>query len=54
VLALALFVFAELPALADQIASGTFDIDAQPMPLAAVERAWADAADHRIVLVAGP
>jgi NADPH:quinone reductase-like Zn-dependent oxidoreductase len=34
---------AELPALAEQIAAGSFAIDARPTPLADVERAWADA-----------
>jgi NADPH:quinone reductase-like Zn-dependent oxidoreductase len=36
-------ILAELPALADQITSGTFRIDARPMPLTEVEQAWADA-----------
>ena len=37
-------ILAELPALAQQITTGTFDIDARPTPLTDVERAWADAA----------
>jgi NADPH:quinone reductase-like Zn-dependent oxidoreductase len=49
-------ILAELPALAEQITNGTFDIDAQPMPLADVEQAWADSSDtnQRIVLVPKP
>jgi NADPH:quinone reductase-like Zn-dependent oxidoreductase len=44
---------AELPALAEQIAAGTFDIDARAMPLSDVEQAWTAAADarKRIVLI---
>ena len=44
-------ILAELPALAEQITNGTFDIDARAVPLADVEQAWADAADtnQRIV-----
>ena len=34
---------AELPALAEEIARGSFAIDARPMPLSDVEHAWADA-----------
>ncbi len=47
---------AELPALAEQITNGTFDIRAQPVPLADVEQAWADSADsgQRFVLVPKP
>jgi NADPH:quinone reductase-like Zn-dependent oxidoreductase len=42
---------AELPALAQEIASGTLDADARAMPLARVEAAWAAAgAKQRIVL----
>jgi NADPH:quinone reductase-like Zn-dependent oxidoreductase len=46
-------ILAELPALAREIASGSFGIDARPTPLADVERAWADAAGtaQRIVLI---
>jgi NADPH:quinone reductase-like Zn-dependent oxidoreductase len=49
-------ILAELPALAEQITNGTFDIDARPMPLADVEQAWADSAgtNKRIVLVPKP
>jgi NADPH:quinone reductase-like Zn-dependent oxidoreductase len=43
-------ILAELPALAEQIATGSFAIDAQVMPLADVERAWADTG-RRTVLV---
>jgi NADPH:quinone reductase-like Zn-dependent oxidoreductase len=45
-------ILAELPALAQEIAGGAFDIDARPTPLADVEQAWAQAARsaHRIVL----
>ena len=44
---------AELPALAEQIAVGTFDIDARAMPLSDVGQAWTAAADarKRIVLI---
>jgi len=44
---------AELPALAQEIAAGTFDVGARAMPLADVEQAWAAAADarKRIVLI---
>jgi NADPH:quinone reductase-like Zn-dependent oxidoreductase len=37
-------ILAELPALAEQITAGTFDIAARAMPLAQVEQAWAEAA----------
>jgi len=49
-------ILAELPALAEQITRGTFTIDAHPMPLADVERAWADAAStsERIVVLPQP
>ena len=45
-------ILAELPALAEEIAKGTFHVDARPMPLAQVEQAWADAGrtTQRIVL----
>jgi NADPH:quinone reductase-like Zn-dependent oxidoreductase len=45
-------IVAELPALAQEITRGTFDINARPTPLADVEQAWADAAGatQRIVL----
>ena len=42
---------AELPELAAEITKGTFTIDAQAVPLANVERAWADKTRHRVVLV---
>ena len=46
-------ILAELPALAAEIAAGTFSVDARPRPLADVEQAWADAVtgSGRIVLV---
>ncbi len=49
-------ILAELPALAHEITTGTFDIDARPTPLADVEQAWADAAHttQRIVLMPPP
>jgi NADPH:quinone reductase-like Zn-dependent oxidoreductase len=45
-------ILVELPALAQEITNGTFDIDARPTPLTDVEQAWADAAHtaQRIVL----
>ena len=44
-------IVAELPALAAEIAKGTFAIDARAVPLADVERAWRDTgARHRIVI----
>jgi NADPH:quinone reductase-like Zn-dependent oxidoreductase len=49
-------ILAELPALAQEITNGTFDVDARPTPLTAVEQAWADAAHttQRIVLTPSP
>jgi len=49
-------ILAELPALAQQITSGTFGIDARPRPLTDVAQAWADAAHtaQRIVLTPQP
>ena len=46
-------VVAELAALATEIATGTYAINAHPLPLAAVEQAWAEAgtAAGRIVIV---
>jgi NADPH:quinone reductase-like Zn-dependent oxidoreductase len=42
---------AELPALAEAITSGRLGVDARAVPLADVERAWADTGtSHRIVL----
>jgi NADPH:quinone reductase-like Zn-dependent oxidoreductase len=42
---------AELPELAAEITKGTFTIDAQAVPLADVEQAWAEKTRRRIVLV---
>jgi NADPH:quinone reductase-like Zn-dependent oxidoreductase len=42
---------AELPALAEQISAGTFDVNASAVPLADVEQAWAARTSQRIVLV---
>jgi NADPH:quinone reductase-like Zn-dependent oxidoreductase len=49
-------ILAELPELAREITNGTFDINAQSMPLSDVEQAWADAASasRRIVLTPRP
>jgi len=49
-------ILAELPALAQEITNGTFDIDARPMPLTDVGHAWADRthAAPRIVLTPQP
>ncbi len=46
-------ILAELPALAEEITRGTFDVAARAMPLEDVERVWAGAARsaERIVLV---
>jgi hypothetical protein len=42
---------AEIPALVDEITSGTFHLDARTIPLADVETAWNDTAtDQRIVI----
>ena len=45
-------ILTELPTLAREITHGTFQVDARAVPLADVERAWADAAtsSQRIVL----
>ena len=45
-------ILAELPALAHQITTGAFDIDARPIPLTSVEQAWAETARaaQRIVM----
>ena len=45
-------ILTELPALAQEITKGTFEIDARPTPLIQVEQAWADATHtaQRIVL----
>ena len=49
-------ILAELPALAQEITNGTFDIDARPMLLTEVEQAWTDAAHtrQRIVITSRP
>jgi len=45
-------ILAELPSLAEEISAGTLPVDAEPMPLADVGRAWAVAATgRRIVLI---
>jgi NADPH:quinone reductase-like Zn-dependent oxidoreductase len=44
-------ILAELPALIDEIAAGTFAIDARAVPLAEVEPAWATHGAERIVFV---
>ncbi len=45
-------IISELPALAAEIAAGTFTVDAAPWPLAEVEAAWTDPAPagRRVVL----
>jgi NADPH:quinone reductase-like Zn-dependent oxidoreductase len=44
-------ILAELPGLAAEISSGSFQIDARPVPLADVETAWKDTgSDQRIVI----
>jgi len=49
-------ILAELPALAQEITSGTFHVDARPTPLTHVEQAWAHAirTTQRIVLTPQP
>jgi NADPH:quinone reductase-like Zn-dependent oxidoreductase len=47
-------ILAELPSLAQAIAAGTFAIDARPVPLHEVERAWGDAARTRQRIVITP
>ena len=47
-------IVAELPALADAISSGAFEIDPDPVPLRDVERAWARAARTRRRVVLTP
>ncbi len=49
-------ILAELPELAQEITNGTFDINAQSIPLSDVEQAWTDAAStgRRIVLTPRP
>jgi hypothetical protein len=41
---------AELPALAEAITSGALRLEASPVPLSEVERAWAQSAADRVVL----
>ncbi len=44
-------ILAELPGLAAEITSGSFRVDARPVPLAGVETAWKDTgSDQRIVI----
>jgi len=44
-------ILTEIAVLVDEIASGTFHIDARAVPLADVETAWTDTAtDQRIVI----
>jgi len=47
-------ILTELPALAQAISEHTFTIDAQPVALADVEQAWADAAGSRRRIVITP
>jgi NADPH:quinone reductase-like Zn-dependent oxidoreductase len=49
-------IVAELPALAEHITNGIFNVGARPMPLADVEQVWAESADtnQRVVLVPKP
>jgi NADPH:quinone reductase-like Zn-dependent oxidoreductase len=47
-------IVGELPALVKEIVRGTFRVDAQAVPLSAVEQAWADAADTRARIVLTP
>jgi NADPH:quinone reductase-like Zn-dependent oxidoreductase len=41
----------ELPAIAAAISSGRFDLDVRAVPLADVERAWAEGSAERVVIV---
>lgn len=43
-------ILTELPALAAEIARGTFHIDTKTVPLSEVEQAWGEASDARIVI----
>ena len=43
-------ILAELPELATEITSGTFQIAARPVPLADIETAWKDTDSQRIVI----
>jgi NADPH:quinone reductase-like Zn-dependent oxidoreductase len=47
-------ILAELPSLAQAIAAGTFEIEARPVSLHEVERAWADSARTRQRIVITP
>ena len=47
-------ILAELPALAQEITKGTFEIDARPTSLAQVEQAWSDAAHTTQLIVLTP
>lgn len=47
-------IVAELPALAEAVAAGSVTVDAEPVPLADVERAWAAAATSTRRLVVTP
>jgi NADPH:quinone reductase-like Zn-dependent oxidoreductase len=47
-------ILAELPAIAQQITSGTIDVDARPVPLSDIEQAWADASGTRQRIVIRP
>ncbi len=44
-------ILSELPGLAGEIANGTFSVDAWPMQLADVGRAWADATTTRRIVI---
>jgi hypothetical protein len=44
-------LIAELPALADAVTRGAIDVQARPMPLAEVEKAWTSGTGERVVLV---
>jgi len=47
-------ILTELPALAQAIAAGTFELEARPVPLHEAERAWADSARTRQRIVITP
>jgi NADPH:quinone reductase-like Zn-dependent oxidoreductase len=49
-------ILAELPELVQEIAKGTLEVAARPIPLTDVEQTWTDSADnhHRIVLFMPP
>ncbi len=44
-------ILAELPRLADEITAGRLRVDALPVPLADVERAWADTGTARRIVI---